>query len=114
MSRDDSIYLEHIGGCALEIAAMVAEGKAEFLNRRKTYWAILRQLQVMAESCKRLTAQTKDRIPADWKAIAGLRNILVHEYLGVLDDNILWEVLTTHVPALANHVADFMDSNSHE
>ncbi|MFM9891093.1 MAG: DUF86 domain-containing protein [Rickettsiales bacterium] len=106
--------MDHIAECAADIAVMVAEGKAEFLKRKKTYWAILRQLQVMAESCKRLAATTKDMIPADWKAIMGLRNILVHEYLGVLDDAILWEVLTNHVPTLARHVADYRKPNNHE
>jgi uncharacterized protein with HEPN domain len=38
----------------------------------------------MAESSQRLSQTQKDRHPEiDWTALAGLRNVLVHDYLGV-------------------------------
>jgi uncharacterized protein with HEPN domain len=43
----------------------------------------------MAESTQRLSAALKARRPeVDWAALAGLRNVLVHAYLGVDLDQI--------------------------
>lgn len=45
---------------------------------------MLRNLQTMAESTQRLSHAAKERRPdVDWAALAGLRNVLVHSYLGV-------------------------------
>jgi len=35
-----------------------------------------------------------------WHEIAGLRNLIAHEYFG-LDTDILWDVVKTQVPILA-------------
>jgi uncharacterized protein with HEPN domain len=46
--------------------------------------AVLRQLQIMAESSQRLPDDLKARYPeVDWRALAAFRNVLVHDYLGV-------------------------------
>ena len=45
---------------------------------------MLRNLQIMTESTQHFSASFKGRHPeSDWKAMAGLRNILVHNYLGI-------------------------------
>lgn len=54
------------------------------------YDAILRNLQTMAEATQRLPEEFKNRYPnIPWKDISGFRNILVHDYLGDLDDEIV-------------------------
>lgn len=35
----------------------------------------------------------------DWRGIIGLRHIIAHEY-GAIDENLLWDILTTEVPKL--------------
>lgn len=93
-------YLEHIMECCVHIAQYASEGEAVFKAHGKTYDALLRRMQIMAESCKRLPPEIQAKIPVDWNAIAGLRNVLVHDYLGTLDDAILWRVIMLHVPEL--------------
>ena len=62
--------------------------------------AVLRNLQVIAESTKRLSDLLKaTHRDFDWRGIAGFRNFLVHDYLGV-DLGIVWKVVTEDVPEL--------------
>ncbi len=55
--------------------------------------AVVRNLQTMAESSQRLSDEIKDTQPQiDWRAIAGFRNVLAHDYLG-LDLETIWLVI---------------------
>ena len=55
--------------------------------------AVVRNLQVMAESSQRLSEEIKTQYPSiPRKSISGFRNILVHDYLGV-DLDMIWSVV---------------------
>ena len=55
--------------------------------------AVVRNLQVMAESSQRLSEEIKTQyLSIPWKNISGFRNILVHDYLGV-DLDMIWSVV---------------------
>jgi uncharacterized protein with HEPN domain len=55
--------------------------------------AVLRNLQVLAESTQRLSDDFKlQHHEVEWYKIAGLRNILVHDYLGI-DIETVWAVV---------------------
>lgn len=65
------------------------------------YDAVLRNLQTLSEAIQRPPADLKARHPGmAWPQIAGFRNILVHDYLGQLDPEIIWRVVTDDLPAL--------------
>ena len=82
--KDDRVYLRHILRCISRIEEYVAEDRAAFSSSHLVQDAVLRNLQTMAESTQRLSPATKERRPdVDWVALAGLRNVLVHDYLGV-------------------------------
>jgi uncharacterized protein with HEPN domain len=67
--------------------------------------AVLRNLQILCESTQRLSEPIKASHPEiEWRQIAGLRNVLVHNYLGV-DLERVWLVLTQHLPELKRAVA---------
>ena len=82
--KDDRAYLEHIRECIDRIQDYTRGGQQAFLGDTKTQDAVLRNLQTLAESARRLSRQFTDansEIP--WKNIIGFRNVLVHDYLGV-------------------------------
>ena len=82
--KDDRVYLAHILRCISRIEEYVAGGREVFSSSPLVQDAVLRNLQTMAESTQRLSSAAKDRRPeVDWTALAGLRNVLVHAYLGV-------------------------------
>ena len=62
--------------------------------------AVLRNLQVLAESTQQLTDEFKEAHPdVEWYKIAGLRNILVHDYLGI-DIETVWNIVERKLPEL--------------
>jgi len=99
--KDDRIYLEHIRDCIQRIRNDTIGGHEAFLADRKSQDAVLRNLQTLAESAIRLSAHSKSRQPeVDWRGIAGFRNVLVHNYLGVNMERIC-VILQTDLPVLA-------------
>ena len=98
--KDQRIYLQHIIECIERIEEYTSTGRDEFLATRMAQDATLRQLQVMAESTQRISAELKDRHPeVDWRALSGLRNVLVHDYLGV-DMGEAYSAIQDHLPTL--------------
>ncbi len=82
--KDDSVYLGHILRCISRIEEYVSDDPGLFSSSHLVQDAVLRNLQIMAESTQRLSAAAKARRPdVPWTALAGLRNVLVHGYLGV-------------------------------
>ena len=73
----------------------------KLLNDRLTQDAILRVMQTMAESSQRLSDTAKASHPEiNWRGIAGFRNILVHDYLGGIDIELIWQVIETELSPL--------------
>jgi uncharacterized protein with HEPN domain len=102
--KDDRLYLLHISESLERIEEYVAEGKEAFFADRKTQDAVLRNLQTLAESTQRLSEPLKASRPEiDWRGIAGLRNILVHDYLGISLPRV-WEVVEVFLPRLTEAV----------
>ena len=62
--------------------------------------AVLRNLQTLAESTKRISDDLKAGHPeVDWPAVAGFRNVLVHDYMGINIERI-WEKVSIHLSVL--------------
>ena len=98
--KDDRLYLIHVGECIARIEEYVSGGEDSFMASSLVQDAVLRNLQTLAESTQRLSDALKaqhDEI--DWRRIAGFRNILVHDYLGV-DVPQVWAIVERELPAL--------------
>jgi len=75
-------------------------GREEFLSSPLIQDGTLRNLQVMAESTQRLSDRVKALRPdVDWRAIAGFRNVLAHNYLG-FDLDYVYRAIENDVPRL--------------
>ncbi|MBI3012102.1 MAG: DUF86 domain-containing protein [Elusimicrobia bacterium] len=105
MSRDTSVYLQDILEAISKIKSYV-EGLSQktVLGDNKTYDAILRNLEVIGEAAKHVPKEIKDANPAiDWRKIAGLRDIVIHEYFG-LDSGIIWDIVKNKLPSLEEKI----------
>lgn len=66
--------------------------------------AILRRLEIIGEAVKNLPQEFKEQytdIP--WDRIAGMRNIVAHEYFGVNLKRV-WKTLKDDIPELKNKI----------
>ena len=98
--KSDSVYLTHILTCIGRIEENVAGGRDAFFASHTLQDAVLRNLQTMAESTQRLSAEGKAARPqVDWRALSGFRNVLVHNYLGIDLDQV-WATVQRDVPEL--------------
>lgn len=98
--KDDKLYLIHMSECINRVNKYTTGGRDEFMSQSLIQDAVVRNLQVMAESSKRISDERKNRhLEVDWQEISGFRNILVHDYLGV-DLELVWNIVTNELPGL--------------
>lgn len=98
--KDDRVHLDHILECVDWIGRFTADGRDAFFQDRKTQSAVLRELQTLAESTQRLSPAFKSEHPEiHWQSIAGFRNVLVHDYLGIKPKRV-WEIIERDLPQL--------------
>ena len=102
--KDERLYLHHILECIGFVEDFTKEGKEFFLADRKTQDAVIRNLQILAESTTRLSGHLKAlHSDLDWRAIAAFRNVVVHDYLGVNLQQV-WRIVENALPDLKRTV----------
>lgn len=115
MSRDYKLYLDDMR-MAAEKVMRYTEGVdlAHFVDDDKTYDAVVRNLEIIGEAAKHIPAEIQMRYPAvAWRSIAGLRDIVAHEYFGI-DEDILWDIVVNQVPQLLGQVKRILEEEGFE
>jgi len=98
--KEDRVYFEHILLCIEKIEDYTKMDKSLYMESTIIQDAVVRNLQVLAESTQRISDRVKTNYPdTEWQAISGFRNILVHDYLG-LDLKLIWSVVEKRLPPL--------------
>ncbi|MEM8779382.1 MAG: DUF86 domain-containing protein [Cyanobacteria bacterium P01_G01_bin.49] len=100
MNRDRASILD-IANAAQKILQF-SEGLdiLSLANNEEKQSAILYQVMIIGEAVKRLSADFRRQYPQiPWREIAGMRDILTHQYDRV-NLNTLWDVIETDIPEL--------------
>lgn len=81
-----------------------------FLADRKTQDAVIRNLEIIGQALKYFGVETLliEQPNMPWQEIAGMRNVLAHEYLGV-DAVMVWETVQTHLDTLQQALETIME-----
>lgn len=74
-----------------------------FIEDRKLQLVTQRLLEIIGEAAGHLSDETREAIPYDWKAVRGLRNILIHQY-GSINPRALYQTATNDLPGLIERV----------
>ena len=86
MKRDTRVYIEDILEAITKIEEYMKglQSDEEFYNNTQIQDAILRRLEIIGEAVKNIPEGFRKQYPdIPWKQIAGMRDILTHEYFGV-------------------------------
>jgi uncharacterized protein with HEPN domain len=85
MPRDYEVYLEDIRDAIDKVKRYTTGLSREtFENDDKTVDAVVRNLEIIGEACKMIPESVRlAHANIEWKKIAGLRDILAHQYFGV-------------------------------
>ncbi len=96
--KDDRIYLAHILDSIEHIESFITSGRDEFFKSRLIQDAVIRNLEIIGEAVKQLSMELRvQNNDLPWREMAGLRDVLIHEYFGV-DLRTVWGVIEKELP----------------
>lgn len=95
---------------AIEGIEMAAAGMtfAQYQQSWQVRRAVERGIEIISEASRHVPEELKLRYPhIYWREIAGIGNLLRHEY-GRIDDRIMWRVVQRYLPDLKGVVLDML------
>jgi len=82
----------------------------EFMADLKTQDAVIRNIEIIGEAAKQLPYSfTLAHSDIPWRAIAGTRDRLIHDYSGVNYD-IVWAVIVSDLPSLRARIREILQT----
>ena len=101
MKRNIKLFLQDIKDSIQAIEEYTQKlTEDEFYENRQVQDAVIRRFEIIGEAVKNIDKHFRDRYPdIQWKTIAGMRDIFIHEYFGV-NLRRVWNVIKRDLPDL--------------
>ena len=107
--KEDTLYLIHISECIQKIEEYTAEGRQRFMATPMAQDAVIRNFEIIGEAVKNLSDDFKQRNPEiPWRRVAGFRDVLIHDYMGVSLDEV-WNIVQTGLAELKRVVRENLE-----
>ncbi|MBW2721666.1 MAG: DUF86 domain-containing protein [Deltaproteobacteria bacterium] len=98
MSRDKEYVIDILEAAKLALSYVSGKTKDEFLKDTQCQDAVIRRLEIIGEAARRISDETRATYPKlPWKAMVGMRNVMIHEYDDV-DLVIVWNTVQNDLP----------------
>ena len=108
MFKEPKEYLKHIQDeCSYIISVTEHLAFEDFMANETLKRAVVRSLEIIGEATKKIPADIKlkqNSIP--WKNMAGMRDRLIHDYIGV-NYTIVWDVMINKIPEIQAQISIF-------
>jgi uncharacterized protein with HEPN domain len=110
VKKDFLIYLKHI----LESIELIEDyvkdtTEKKFLSNPQQQDAVIRRIEIIGEAIKNIPTEFKGKHPdIPWRAISGMRDILIHEYFGI-DLKLTWRVVKLRLPELKEKILEIKE-----
>ncbi len=114
MHKDPVEYLKHIlDECKFIKSVITPElKKDDFLIDETLKRAVIRSLEIIGEATKKISADVKYNWSSiSWKNMAGMRDRLIHDYMGV-NYSIVWDVVKNKIPELYDQIENIIETES--
>lgn len=114
MSKESIEYLKHILlECDYIVSVIKPEtSKDEFLKDETVKRAVVRSLEIIGEATKKIPADIKFKWSnISWKNMAGMRDRLIHDYMGV-NYSIVWDVVKNIIPQIRTEIQTIIGQSS--
>jgi uncharacterized protein with HEPN domain len=101
--KDDTIYVDHILKSIKNILEYTKDlNEQGFSASTLVQDAVIRNFEIIGEASKKVSEKFKkvnQEVP--WKEMAGMRDKLIHDYIGV-DTDVIWKTIKEDLPGLKN------------
>ena len=86
--------------------------KTSFLGDATIKRAFVRSLEIIGEATKKLPNSVRETYPEiQWRAMAGMRDRLIHDYIAV-DYELIWDIVQNKIPGLLEKVGQIIEEHS--
>ena len=113
LKRDYRDYLRDIlihAEAAIEFAAKFNNAH-ELEGDLRSYWAVVRALEVIGEAARHFPADfKKSHSEIFWRGMSGMRDKVIHDYFGV-DAEVVWRTVKDDLPELCSKVREILEQD---
>jgi uncharacterized protein with HEPN domain len=111
MSFEPREYLRHIAAEAeFLIERSRGVSRVQFDGDETLRRAFVRSLEIIGEASKKVPEEFRAAHPEiEWRAMAGMRDHLIHAYFSV-DYGLVWDVVQTKIPGLHDRISQLLSA----
>ena len=109
MGKDDFIFIEHIIDAIKKIEKYTESINInEFINNELIQDGVIRNFEIIGEATKKLSKEFIGKYTGiPWKKVAGMRDILAHDYIGI-DLWAIWDTIEKDLPEFKRNLLNIL------